>query len=234
MFLVPLLAGVVGLSFAVVVAFQFTRRRKPYQAVWAAALGMFALAALFETLGTEAGWSDATYKGYYLFGGLLNVGWLGVGSVLLLSPGRVGQIAVIAMGVVSVVSVAAVAVSHTDASLLLAAVPAAGAISVPVGLPALTNIAGSLLLIGGAGWSAWKAYRGHAPANRVIGTALIAAGAFIVAGGHSYARTKGVYVLQPLSEALGIILMFGGYLEVEQRLFAKQAAPKQPTQPVVH
>ncbi len=87
-FLIPLTAAVVGAAFAVVVGRQYLTRRKPYQAIWALALAMFGVAAGFETVGQLAGWSDATYKGYYLFGGLLNVGWLGTGSLLLLVPPR--------------------------------------------------------------------------------------------------------------------------------------------------
>jgi hypothetical protein len=219
-FLVPMIAAVVGGAFATVVGRQYLSRRKPYQAIWALALAMFAVAALFESAGQAFGWSDATYKGYYLFGGLLNVGWLGVGSLLLLTTPRVGRIVVIAMGVVSVAGLVAVLLAHTDAALLKAQVPARGAIDVPALLPVLTNVGGSLLLIGGAAWSAWRAARAGAPRNRVVGLALIAAGAFVVAGGHSFAQSKGAYLAQPLSEAVGIVAMFAGYLAVEARQLA--------------
>src|SRR6267143_5870298 len=108
MFVIPLIAAVVGATFAVVVGRQYVRRRKPYQAIWALALAMFGVAAAFETVGQLAGWSDPTYKGYYLFGGLLNVGWLGIGSLLLLVPSRAGRIAIIAMVVISIVALASV------------------------------------------------------------------------------------------------------------------------------
>jgi hypothetical protein len=55
----------------------------------------------------------------------------------------------------------------------------------------------------------------------VVGLAVLAAGAFIVAGGHSFAQTRGVYVAQPVSEALGIVAMFVGYLVVESRIPVK-------------
>ena len=213
------------MAFAVAVAVQYSNRRKPYQATWAAALAMFSLAAFFETYGQLAGWSDFSYKGYYLFGGLLNVGWLGVGSLQLLASPRIGRVGVYLMTVVSSVAVGLILVAHTDASLLRAAVPARGAITVVPALAAVTNIIGSVLLVGGAAWSAWRAYRANAPRDRVLGTALLAAGAFIVAGGHSYAQTRGVYAAQPVSEALGIVVMFAGYLEVEQRsLFRRRSA----------
>ena len=219
-FVIPLIAASVGGVFALVVGRQYLSRRRTYQAIWALALAMFAVAALFESVGQAAGWSDPIYKGYYLFGGILNVGWLGIGSLLLLSSPRLGRAAVIVMIGISLIGMAFVLAAHTDSALLKAQVPARGAIDVPAVLPVITNLGGSLLLVGGATWSAWKAARSGAPRNRVLGLALIAAGAFIVAGGHSYAQTRGVYVAQPLSEALGIVAMFGGYLVVETRQLA--------------
>src|SRR5712692_10573556 len=183
-FLIPLVAALVGAAFAVVVSRQYITRRKPYQAIWALALAMFGVAAAFETVGQLAGWSDATYKGYYLFGGLLNVGWLGTGSLLLLVPPRAGRAAVIVMAAISLICVVAVFMSHTNPTLLKAQVPPRGAIDVSAVLPLITNVGGSLLL---------------------------------VAGAHSYAQSKGVYVAQPLSEAVGIITMFGGFLVIEAR-----------------
>ena len=217
MFVIPLIAAVVGATFAVVVGRQYLRSRKPYQAIWALALAMFGVAAAFETVGQLAGWSDPTYKGYYLFGGLLNVGWLGIGSLLLLVPARVGRWTVIVMAVISLISVVAVIAAHTNPALLRAQVPGRGAIDVPGVLPLVTNLGGSLLLVGGAAYSAWKSARAAAPRNRVIGLAILAAGAFIVAGGHSYAQSKGVYIAQPVSEALGIVAMFAGFLVIEAR-----------------
>ncbi len=223
-FVIPLIAGAVGGAFAVVVARQYSRRRKPYQAIWALALAMFAAAALFEAAGQAFGWSNATYKGYYLFGGVLNVGWLGLGSLLILTSPRVGRLATIVMILISVVGLLAVLAAHTDAALLRAQVPARGAIDVPAVLPLITNLGGTLLLVGGAAWSAWRAARAGAPVNRVVGLAVLAAGAFIVAGGHSFAQTRGVYAAQPVSEALGIVAMFAGYLVIEAR--ARVANPR--------
>ena len=223
MYLIPLVAAVVGATFAVVVGRQYALRRKPYQAIWALALAMFGAAAAFETVGQLSGWSDATYKGYYLFGGLLNVGWLGVGSLVILATPRAGRVAVIVMVVISLVCVVAVLASHTNSTLLKTGVPPAGAIDVPGLLPAIINSGGSLLLVGGAAWSAWRSFRASAPRKRVLGLAILAAGAFIVAGGHTLARSKGVYVVQPLSEAVGIVVMFTGYLVIEAR---RELAPR--------
>ena len=215
-FLVPAFAFLVGLAFAVAVGWQFRARGKPYQAAWALALLLFALASQQEALGILRGWDDYTYKLYYLFGGILDVAWLGAGSLMLLAPRRLALPLAAGMGVLTLVAVLAVAASATHPALLHAEIPPRGALTGPATLLApLTNIAGSLVLIGGAAYSAWKAYRRRDPVSRVIGTALIAAGAFIVAAGHSLAQVRGTYVIQPAAEALGIFVMFGGYLAVE-------------------
>src|ERR1700694_6173576 len=99
-FVIPLIAGAVGGASAAVVGRQYLSRRKRYQAIWSIALAMFGAAALFETSAQALGWSDGTYKGYYLFGGLLNVGWVGLGSLLLPTPPRVGRGATVALGAV--------------------------------------------------------------------------------------------------------------------------------------
>ena len=223
MFLVPLLAAAVGAAFAAQVFGQYRNRRKPYQAVWAAALAMFAVAALFETIGVAAGWTAAIYKGYYLFGGLLNVGWLGVGTVYLLAPRRAADLSAALMAGFTVMAVLAVAVSRVAPGALHTTFPT-HASDVPVILPILSNVGGTVLLVGGAAWSAVSAFRRRGPASRVLGTGLIAAGALVVGADHSLAQATGLIVLQPLSEAVGIIVMFAGYVAVEQPARAPRIA----------
>ena len=226
MFAIPLLAAVIAAVFAGVVLQQFGRRGHMHQLYWGSALAMFALAAAFETFGAAHGWTATSYRGYYLFGGVLNVGWLGVGSVQLISPRRVGPVAAIVMLILSVAAIPAVIVSHVDASLLSAAVPGRGAIAAPAIIFApVTNILGTVALVGGAAWSAWRAWRRGAPPGLVLGLVILAAGAFVVAGTHSYAQTAGVYAIQPVGEAIGIVGMFVGYLVIEaQRQPAARAS----------
>lgn len=216
MFWVPLLAAVVAAAFAVAVLLQYLGRRRPYQLVWASALAMFALAAGFEAAGAAGGWTPALYKGYYLFGGLLNVGWLGIGTLYLLAPRRLAHTGAILMGAFSAAAILAVLLARIDPGPLHETFPTRAS-NVPVLLPILSNTAGTLLLVGGAGWSAYTAFRRQSPLTRVIGTALIAAGALVVGADHSVATATGLAILAPLSEAAGVVMMFGGYLTLEAR-----------------
>ncbi|HVA90248.1 MAG TPA: hypothetical protein VNL71_10440 [Chloroflexota bacterium] len=215
MFFAPLCAAIIGGVFAAVVLRQYGARRKPYQACWGGALALFAVAAALEAFASISGWTPFTYKVYYLFGAILNVGWLGVGSLYILSS-RWGRLGAVLMGVITIAAIPVVAVSPTDHVLLLATVPGRGAIGNPAPIfPLVTNIAGSILLIGGAARSAWVDLRRRAPWGRVTGLSLIAAGAFLVAITHTLAQTRGVYLIEPLGEAFGIVVMFAGYLAVE-------------------
>jgi hypothetical protein len=226
MFVVPLIAALIGAVFAAMVLNQYRTRQRPYQAAWGVALLMFAVAAGFETIGIAGGWSAPTYKGYYLFGAVLNVGWLGVGTIYLLAPRVVGHVAAGVMAAFSLGALAGVLLAPVDPALLRSAVPARGAIggSAPV-LALVSNLPGSVILIAGAAWSAWLAFRRRGNPGRVLGTALIAAGAFVVAGGHSYAQVRGAYVIQPAAEAAGIVIMFAGYLAVESRRSVRRPEP---------
>ena len=46
---------------------------------------MFAVASLALTAGVAAGWTPLSFKVYYLFGAILNVPWLALGTVELLA-----------------------------------------------------------------------------------------------------------------------------------------------------
>jgi hypothetical protein len=218
MFGLPLLAGLVGLAFGAIVLKQFADRRRPYQAAWGGALLCFGAAALWEAAGVYGGWTSPLYKAYYLLGAIVNVGWLGVGTVYVLAPRRWGHLAAAVMGVITVLAVPAVLLAPTDAHLLQASVPGRGAIGAPATFfPPVTNTIGSVLLIGGAAWSAFRGYRSRAGAARVLGMVLLAAGALVVAGTHTVAQVRNLYAVQPVGEAIGILVMFVGYLAVEAR-----------------
>jgi hypothetical protein len=105
MFGLPLLAGLVGLAFGAILLKQFADRRRPHQAAWGGALICFGAAALWEAAGVYGGWTPLLYKGYYLLGAILNVGWLGVGTIYVLAPRRWGHLAAAIMGVVTVLAV---------------------------------------------------------------------------------------------------------------------------------
>jgi hypothetical protein len=62
---------------------RWRERRGTQFAGWAAGLAAYAVASAALAWGAASGWSDAVFRVYYLFGGLLTAALLGVGSLLL-------------------------------------------------------------------------------------------------------------------------------------------------------
>ncbi len=213
--LAPLLAAAIALVFAVSVYTRYVHRAQTHQLLWASAFAMFGVAAAIEAYGAAAGWTPLAYQVYYLLGGVLTVFWLGSGSLCLAAPRARAWITGAVM-LFSIISISALAGSSVHQELLASASPGRGAITGPVVVMAVIgNIAGSVVLIGTAAHSAWLAFRQGAAWNRVLGMAGLAAGAFVVAAGHSLAQITGVQAAQGLTEAVGIAVMFAGYALVE-------------------
>jgi hypothetical protein len=82
----PLLAfaaALLALRLAGNLASRYRVRRTPQLAAWAAALLAYAIASGALAWGSAAGWGEAAFRVYYLFGGLLTAALLGTGSLLL-------------------------------------------------------------------------------------------------------------------------------------------------------
>jgi hypothetical protein len=76
-------AAVLALRLAGRLAGRARERRRPELAAWSGSLFAFAVASAALAAGAAAGWNEAAFRVYYLFGGLLTAALLGVGSLLL-------------------------------------------------------------------------------------------------------------------------------------------------------
>lgn len=81
MFIIPLSAAIISFVFSFLLLKQYLDRRKPYQLAWCVSLALFGIGAAAETIATGYGWNELLAKVYYIFGGTLIVGVLGLGSL---------------------------------------------------------------------------------------------------------------------------------------------------------
>jgi hypothetical protein len=86
----PLCSSLLSFVFFFLLVDQWRERRRAYQAVWALGMLWYALSAGTEFLGGAFGWSEPLYRAWYLIGATWVAGWLGLGTVLLLSRTRFG------------------------------------------------------------------------------------------------------------------------------------------------
>jgi hypothetical protein len=75
-------AMLVALRLAAELARRWRTRRAPELAAWAASLLAFAVASGALAWGAASGWGEASFRVYYLCGGLLTAPLLGAGSLL--------------------------------------------------------------------------------------------------------------------------------------------------------
>ena len=219
-----LAAMLISVAFAATLWMQYRARPRTYLLAWSVALAVYAIAALTEVIGAAAGWNPLLYRVYYYAGGITVVGILALGSIYLLAP-RFGRVALWVLIVLAAIGLAGIVGATLQPDLLdTRQVPSVDTIRVErslfnvvaIVMAAVLNSVGSVILVGGAAWSAFGTWRRHGPASRLAANVLIAAGAFIVAGASTLTRLFHVYELFYVGQAIGVLVMFGGFLAAQR------------------
>ena len=221
MWVFPLAAAAVALAFAGALARQYLARRRSYQAIWAAALLMYAVASFMVFLGALDGWSAAVFRWYWVLGAVLNVPFLAQGELDLLVKQRPVRWALYCLlAFVTAYTIAVVRTADVSAEALAQELPSGkevfGAGSAAHRLPQLISIPAYLVLVGGASWSAWRMRGRPELRDRFWGTLLVALGATVIAGFGSAFAALGELVPFALALLLGIAVMFWGFLRASR------------------
>jgi len=210
--MLPLLTALVSGAFAVAVALQYLRKRRPPQLAWAIGLLLFTVAAFMGFLARSGGATDVEYRLFYLFGAITNVAWLALGTVYIVAP-RFGRPALAVVLALSAVAVYAVFAAPVDIAVAVDTGKGYPDGSLPRILAAIGSGVGSLVLIGGALWSAWSFLRRRNDGRRALGNVVIAAGVLLAAAGGTAAFTGASGVVEWTNFG-GVSLIFAGFLLV--------------------
>lgn len=210
--------------FTVMVLQRYVVRRKLHFLFWGLGLAMFAIASFAGAYLTIA-WSAAAFFAWYFFGAVLNVAYIGHGTVYLLFRKRWVHVVTAILLLASLVALILMlqvmplldATGFTTAKLISEEEQYAEILPPREegGIIRLTtpifNIYGTVTLVGGALWSAYLFRRKRVLPNRVIGNVLIAVGALSVALASTLTRF-GYGSFHLLGELIAAILMFAGFL----------------------
>ncbi len=224
----PFFSSAVMLAFVVAVLARWRSRRHLHLLVWAIGLSMFGIGSFAEAFSAVA-WNPAVFVAWYLFGAMLNAGWIGQGTVHFLAPRKAARISLGVLTALSLVGAYGMATLSLNAGAFSPDVSLADQYRaiMPEGawvraLTPLFNIYGLLTLVGGAIYSAWLFWRKQAFPNRMWGNILIAVGALSISFASTLTRL-GYGSLLYLGELVAAALMFTGFLIATQR--AAQPAP---------
>jgi hypothetical protein len=217
MWILPLFAAAIALVFAVLLVRAFARRGRPFDACWALAMLMYAVASAMMALGVQGGWTSGEFRTYWLLGAVLNVPFLAAGQVLLLFRRRwVLPLVVVVLAFVTAYALAVVRSADLSQVALARDLPSGKEVfgdgTQAHRLPQLIAIPAYLMLVAGTIWSASGMRRTPEARDRFVGLVAIAGGATVIAAVGSAFAAAGSYVAFSLSLAVGIAVMFWGFL----------------------
>ncbi len=232
--LLPLTSTIVTFTFAYFVLTRYLRRGGPHNLLWGIGLVFYGLGTLSEFYSSLA-WSPVFFHLWYIGGALLTAAWLGQGTIYLLVRRRMIPNALFALLIIfSLFGIYRTFTAPLNPSLFDISKPlseqyrdimdTSGALRLTT---IFMNIYGTIGLVGGALYSAYLFWRKRVLANRVLGNILIAAGALMPAAGGTFLALGGVDWLY-LSELLGAVLMFLGFLRATSPTAVPAASGAQP------
>jgi len=203
-------ATLVAVAFAMSTFERWLSGRRRYELAWASALALFMLGAFFLWLGASTGWTLPIFRAFYLFGAVVNVPVLALGTVYLLAGRKAGDRT--ALGVTAFAAFAAGVIISAPAHPIAdpAALPQGSQVfeALPRVLAAVASGGGALVVLGGAVWSAWKLRRGQ----RMWANVVIAAGTLVLGASGLLNSVLGQMEAFAVTLAVGVSILYAGFL----------------------
>jgi hypothetical protein len=207
-------ATLVSLAFACSTFERWLLRRRRHELAWSVALAMFAIGSAALWAGAALGWDAWSFRLFYLFGGVLNVPFLALGTVYLLGGVALGDrvaaalclLGAFAAGVLTVAPLRHAVAPHTfpEGHDLFGVLPRVFA-GVGSGVAAT-------VIIGGAVWSAVRLLRHTGPSRMAAANVLIAAGTLLISAKSLFEGLGDDETAFAAALASGISVVFVGFL----------------------
>ena len=213
-----IVSTLVTFVFAGAVFRRYQQKGGTHLMMWTVGLFFYGIGTLTEVI-LSFSFNGLVLKLWYLCGAMLTAAWLGQGTMyLLIRRARLVNGFAIGLALVSVLSLLLMVFSPLkDGAIYNPAVSASAQyrniLARSGGITALTiilNMYGTILLVGGAIYSAYLFWRKQVLINRVMGNILIAAGALSPALAGTFIKAGLADLLYP-SELLGVIVMYIGF-----------------------
>lgn len=100
-----LLAALAATAFSIDLWLDWRRRPRPHVAAFAVGMTMFGIATWAFYLGMTFGWTGPLYRTFYIFGAVLNIPFLALGSMFLVVGKKSGHVMLVILGAITAISV---------------------------------------------------------------------------------------------------------------------------------
>jgi hypothetical protein len=234
-------ATLVSVAFGLSTLERWVARRKPHELAWTVSLAMFALASFAYFWAAALGWGDLDFRAFYLFGAILNVPWLALGTVYLLAGRPAGDRTRWWLTVLSAFCAGVVLTAPLLGTLDVSGIPSGKEVFGvgPRVMAAVGSGVGAVVLIAGALWSAVSllrvrrrpevAARMPIPPGRLALTNLfIAIGSLVLGTGGTFFGTGDQMVDFGIWLAVGVTILFVGFLFSNPGRPVEEQAPTSP------
>lgn len=190
-------------------------------------MALFAIAAFSLWWAEARGWSQDSFRMFFLFGAIINVPWLGLGTIYLLAGPRAGRIAWQSLLVFSGFATGVIVTAPMKGAIDPNELPKGSDVfhALPRILAAVGSSIPAMIIFFGALWSAYRILRGATPALTksatrnvrsgkllALGNILIAAGAAILSASGTFSGRLGADRAFAITLTVGITVLFIGFL----------------------
>ena len=222
-------ATAVSVAFAGATFERWLRRRRRHELAWSVALALFACGALSLWAGAAVGWDGLTFRLFYLFGAIVNVPFLALGTLYLLLGRRRGDLWAVVITLACAFAAGVLTVAPLTGTIEPDVLPRGSEVFGPLPrvLAAVASGAGATVVFVGAVWSALRLLgaarrpaTGRAvgrtsavgPRRLAAGNLLIAAGTAVLSGSGLLNSVLGEMDAFAVTLTLGITVLFAGFL----------------------
>ena len=210
---VAVAAALVALAFALSTFERWLAAGQRHEAAWSAALALFAVAAGALAAGAQARWSGPVFRVFYLFGAIVNVPVLALGTVYLLAGRRTGDRAAVVVALFTAFAAGVVVTAP------FTAIPPDQLVQGSRVFPALPRVlagvgsaGGAVVIFAGAAWSAWRLRRDGGGQRLVWSNGLIALGTLVLGASGTLNSVFGAMTAFAVTLLVGIVVIFGGFI----------------------
>ena len=224
-------ATLLSMAFAMSTFERWLRSHRRHEAAWTVSLLFFAAGSASLWVGAAIGWGEWSFKAFYVFGAILNVPFLALGTVELLAGPVHGRRWTAIVSLLGAFCVGLVLSAPLRGTIDPEVLPQGKLVFGPG--PRIAAAVGSgvaaMVIIGGALWSAWRLLRirramsaagsvpapsssGLSPARLAVANILIAAGTLILSAGGVLNSVVDEMNGFAISLVAGIAVIFVGFL----------------------
>ncbi len=207
-------AGLIALAMAMATFDRWLARHRPHELTWTIAFACFAIASFALALGARHGWNGPLFRTFFLFGAIINVPVLALGTLQLHDETR-ARYYIWTVALFCAFSAGVMVTTRFRTPLPIHELARGSVVFDPLPrvLAAVGSGVASLLIVGGAIRSIIKRHS----RQLVMGNALIALGTLITGASGLLNSVMGAMDAFAVTLTLGIAVIFLGFLTATAR-----------------